>query len=174
MKLLRKATYAIVVAVVMSSTFQCSSSKVTTTLFEEQPTFKHDPVYFQEWYAGIKVGGTGINLFFPNLNNDNSVELDSVYFRNLKGKLVKGNGRYMATIKNDSPYYTFKVQEKSDDYPFTLALNECVISYTENGKKKYFKITNLDERAGTYYENGPPSIYEQGRTKGLATVDETE
>lgn len=140
--------------------------------FQIPSTFKVKTIAFQEWYAGIKVGGTGMNVFVPIVNKEDHIKIDSVYFRNLKAKLVENYGRYEAVLKNKSPYYTFKKAEKDDDFPFTLADNECAISYVENGEIKYLKVTDISEKAGVYYENGPPSIYENSSTTLVASNDE--
>jgi hypothetical protein len=129
-------------------------------------------VSFQEWYAGIKVGGTGINIFVPISDEADNVSIENICFRNLQGRLVKSNGKYMAVLKNPSKNYTFSVIEKPDNYPFTLSINECVISYIENGVTKYYKVNEINEFAGTYYENGPSSIYVRQSSSGLASLDE--
>lgn len=173
MKLLKKIAYTIVFTGVISTIFQCASPKevIPTTTFEQPTALKVKPVYFQEWYAGIKVGGTGLNVFVPIENENPNIVIDSVYFRNLKGKLIKKDGKYMATLENASKLYTFKKPEKPADYPFTLKDYECAVSYTENGRTKYFKVRDLNEVAGAYYENGPPSIYENSSSEVLATTD---
>lgn len=177
MKLIRQATYALFMTFLVLSTYQCSSSKqaalqTNQIALQEKPTFQIDEVVFQEWYAGIKVGGTGFNIFLPNITNDNNITLENVYFRNLQGKIVKGDGFYTAVLKNPSPYYTWEYPEKPADYPFDLKENECVISYIENSQRKYFKTTTLNEKAGAYYENGHPSIYEGEPANAIATVEE--
>lgn len=178
MKLLKRATYALFLTALGLSTYQCSSpqqavaAQATPIALQEKPVFQFDEVVFQEWYAGINVGGTGFNVFLPNITNDENVVLENVYFRNLTGKLVKGKGMYSATLKNKSPYYTWEYPEKPADYPFDLTANECVISYKENGVLKYLKVASLNEKAGTYYENGPPSIYDSSPNSVIATVDE--
>ncbi len=173
MKLLKKAAYAIVFTAIFVSTFQCANSKeIATTTFEEQAPFKVKSVYFQEWYAGIKVGGTGINIFLPITDVAENVEIDRVYFRNLTGKLIKKDGNYISLLKNKSPNYTFKKAEASIEYPFTLSDNECAISYIENGKTKYLKIVGINELAGIYYENGPPSIYFKGNSAAMVSLNE--
>lgn len=172
MKLLKKAYYAIVFTVIIATTLQCASSKEVVTTFEDPTAFKVKPVYFQEWYAGIKVGGTGINIFVPVVNESENITIDSIYFRNLKGKLVKKDGKYLAILKNKLRQYIFKKAERPDDYPFTLTDNECAISYIENEQTKYIKITNINEVAGTYYENGPPSIYTNNASSIVATSDD--
>ncbi len=140
--------------------------------FQNEPIFKFDKVQFQEWYAGIKVGGTGFTIFFPNLTNDETIVFEKIYFRNLIGSLVKGKGMYISTLKNNSPFYTWEYPKKPSDYPFDLLPDECIISYKENGQLKYTKITSLDEKAGTYYENGPPSVYDSSPHTIIATVED--
>jgi hypothetical protein len=174
MKRLEKAIYAIVFTIALSFTFQCASPKVATTTFEPQAPFKVKTVNFQEWYAGIKVGGTGINVFIPISNVKEGIAIDEVYFRNLKGKLNKKAGKYVAVLKNPSKSYTFQKAEKPANYPFNLKDDECVISYVENGQIKYHKIVTLSEVAGTYYENGTPSIYTRSSSAGMASLDEEE
>lgn len=174
MKKLKKATYALIFAVIFTSTFQCASHKEIATTFEEEAPFKVKPVSFQEWYAGIKVGGTGINVFIPITNIKENIVFNNVYFRNLKGQLVKEQGKYVAVLKNPSRNYTFIKADKPADYPFTLADDECVLSYTENGKLKYYKMISLNEVAGTYYENGAPSIYAKKSSSGMASLDEED
>lgn len=161
-------------AIVFSFTFQCSSSKAVLPTFEDSTTFNVKPIQFQEWYAGIKVGGTGVNVFVPISDVSNNIEIDSIYFRNLKGKLVQKGSKYVALLKNDSPHYTFQIAEKPSDFPFTLTNDECVISYIQDGETKYLKMRDLTEVAGTYYENGPPSLYQNATTTILATTDDED
>jgi len=174
MKNLKRAIYAIVFTIVFSFTFQCASSKEVAKTFEYQPPFILNSVVFQEWYAGIKVGGTGINLFLPISDVKGNIVFDEVYFRNLKAKLVKKEHNYTATLKNPSRQYSFKIAEKPGDYPFDLKDDECVLTYIQNGETKFYKILALKEVAGTYYENGAPSIYTRNTSAGMASLDEDE
>lgn len=177
MKSIRQATYALFMTFMITSTYQCSSSKqfasqsTTPIPLQQKPTFKLNEVVFQEWYAGIKVGGTGFNIFLPNITNDENIVFENIYFRNLEGKINKGNGFYSAVLKNPSPYYTWEYPEKPKDYPFDLTANECVVSYIENSERKYIKINTLKEKAGAYYENGHPSIYGGKPVDAVATVE---
>ncbi|WP_111683156.1 hypothetical protein [Winogradskyella tangerina] len=174
MKKLKKATYAVVMVLTLSLVYQCGSSKVAAVNFEDQTPFNVKSITFQEWYAGIKVGGTGINLFLPISDVENGIELDEIYFRNLKGKITPKGKEYMAVLKHPSRHYTFRIADKPQDYPFDLNNNECVISYIQNGQTKYCKIKTLNEVAGTYYENGPPSIYTRSGTDTMASLDEED
>lgn len=176
MNLLKTAFCATVFCIVFfdSASAQSQSGPNASASFQKHTVFKLNEVNFQEWYAGIHVGGTGINVFLPNVTNDENVVLENVYFRNLKGKLVKSKGMYSAIMKNSNKDYTWEYPEKPADYPFDLNPDECVISYKENGTTKYVKISNLNEKAGTYYENGPPSIYDRLGDSSLATLDDQE
>lgn len=150
MKFYKKVTYCALLIIVITVNYRCASSKIE---LQNTAAFQTDRIYFQEWFAGINVGGTGMNMYFPNLNTPNNVEMDSVYFRHLKGKLTPGRANYTAILKNKSPYDTSITEVK---IPFKLLDNECVISYFENGEKKYLKISNISEKEGIYYEDGPP------------------
>ena len=141
--------------------FQCSSTK---PLLEENAPFTSNKAYFQEWYAGIKVGGSGVNIYFPNLDDSESIVIDSVYFQKMKGKLTKGRARYSAVLMKPDKHYanisssyedTSKKRRKEMDFPFLLKEDECVISYFQNGERKFVKIKGLIERRGIYYEDGP-------------------
>ncbi|MFK7834375.1 MAG: hypothetical protein AB8B52_13960 [Winogradskyella sp.] len=173
MKLLQKATYAIVFAFIYTFSVPCEGQKkgTFTTVFEAQLPFKVKPISFQEWYAGIKVGGTGINIFVPLTDIAENVEIDRVYFRNLSGILNQKDGKFFATLKSESRRYTFKKSEAPADFPFTLKDDECVVSYIEEGVTKYLKIAAVTEFAGIYYENGPPSIYTDRSDTDIATLD---
>jgi hypothetical protein len=171
MNLLKKSMNAALFAVIVSSTFHCNSQVVAVNSKGTSELTLQKPVLFQEWYAGINIGGTGINMFIPKFDAKRKILVDSVYFRNMKGKLVSKDTMYSAVLKNDSPYYVPNPSNAQTN-PFNLTPNECMIKYSENGQIKYLKIVSIVEKAGTYYENGPPSIYESSPTSILATVEE--
>ena len=171
MKPLKKATYAMFLILIFSTLYQCSSPKSANNNVVDNTVLPQleEKIVFQEWFAGIKVGGTGINMFIPEL--DNNILLDSVYFRNMKGKLIKKDGMYSVVLKNDSPHYIPNPSNKETN-PFNLTPEECMITYKNNGITKYIKVASVTEKAGTYYENGPPSIYEHKPSSVIATVEE--
>ncbi|MCA0152343.1 hypothetical protein [Winogradskyella vincentii] len=171
MKKLFKPLFSLSFVLLFLLSYQCASPK-ETTVFQQQTEFKINKVYFQEWYAGIDVGGTGVNIFVPIVSKPDYIEIDSVFFRNLKGKLVERGGRYAALLKNKSKAYVFNPNNKSDQYPFILKDNECVVSYIENNETKYIKIQQPKEYAGTYYENGAPSLYIRPKGNSFATLDD--
>jgi hypothetical protein len=161
----------ILVFIIITINYQCASSKIET--IEQQLTIPQ--AYFSEWYAGIEVGGTGFNIYFPNLGSKQPIEIDSVYFRNLKGKLVKGRAVYSAILKhptknyeNINKTYSYNSKERKTHKIWdNLKPNECVIKYIENDVVKYQKINNVVERIGIYYKDGPPELIVNHNIKSL-------
>lgn len=151
---------SLVILITIMTLFNCYSSKLK---LQDKAPIEHTRPYFQEWVAGIKDGGSGINIYFPNLVTKNNAIIDSVFFRKMKGKLRNGKASYFATLKKPKPIdLTMSSDPKSEygnklpKFPFELKNNECVISYIEEGETKYVKIGNLKEKEGEYYPSSPP------------------
>lgn len=133
---------------------QCSSAQK----LQENVSFKVEQPYFQNWIAGVKHGGSGINIFIPVTNLKTNIALDSLYFRGHKVLLeTKPNnpnlfiGRIL-TEANQNEDFSTKTEE---EIPFDLKENEAVIIYTENDKKKYYKIKNIKEKLEQDYPGIP-------------------
>lgn len=163
MRTLSPISRILLVIITAVLTFQCAGKKYT---LEENASLNPKQAYFLEWYAGIKVGGSGFNIYFPNLNGDKKVAIDSVFFRRMKGKLIEGRSRYTAVLRKNSKHYADiskqyqdgRKLDKAAGFPFNLKENECVISYRENGQTKYIKVSNLAEKQSLYYEKGAPLV----------------
>lgn len=126
-------------------------------------------VYYQHWIAGIKGGGSGVNVFINVISNKNNMVLDSVYFQGKVAKVDKVNdtlfvGRIKtnANQKNDlvmssnpKEEYGNKVQLPSENYPFELTNHQCVISYKEGIETKYFKVESMTKRPLQAYPSAP-------------------
>lgn len=153
----------------MTSFSQCSSAQ---KLQKEAPVVIGE-AYFQKWVAGIKGGGSGINLFISTEDSSlENIELDSIYFRGKSSKLeFKPNnpslfvGRFSTgrnqkkdIIMSDKPNaeYGNELPKIKSKFPFELKENECVVSYKEGNKTKYFKIINVVEKQPQYYPSAPP------------------
>lgn len=148
--------YKYLIITILSSLFfmQCSSSQK----LEEKPSFKTESAYFQSWVAGVRDGGSGINVFIPITSELKNLKLDSLYFREQKVALTtkpyKPNlyiGRIF-TIGNQKKNYKLKTIKM----PFDLKENDAVVSYQENDKTKYFKIENILEKETEFYPITPP------------------
>lgn len=129
----------------------CSSSK----LVKEPNPVQVSHVYFQDWTTDIKIGSSGTNIFLANLTTKKGVEADSIFFRNLKGKLVKGRSVYYSQLLRMLPNSQDN-KLMTVDYPFNLGSHECMVSYIQNNETKYIKIDNVQEREGVHYLEGPP------------------
>ena len=153
----------------MTSFSQCSSAQ---KLQKEAPV-KFGNAYYQHWVAGVQGGGSGIILFIPTENSSlKNIQLDSVYFKGKASKLefkpnnpslfigrfsTKGNQR-KDVIMSNKPYaeYGNEVPKEMTKIPFELKENECVVSYKEGDKTKYFKIENIVKKQPQYYPSAPP------------------
>jgi len=146
----------------------CSSAQK----LETKIPINYENVYCQKWVAGIKEGGSGINLFIPVSGEfPKSVQLDSVYFRGkvallekLEGEKLLFVGRFKTKFnqKSDANMATGSNEENDNQ---TLILHEkitselkdseCVISYKEGKEIKYFKIEDVIEKQSQNYPSAP-------------------
>lgn len=143
----------LIILVCLIFLYSCSTSKYK---LQSEAPINYSHAYSQDWTTDIKIGSSGTNIFLANLI-PNRVQIDSIYFRKLKGKLIEGKGYYYAQL--------FKILSNSEGnrltitkhFPFQISNTDCVISYIENGNTKYFKILNVKEKAGIHYPNGIPN-----------------
>ena len=127
-------------------------------------------VYSQKWIAGVRGGGSGVNVYIKILNNPNNIELDSIFFQDKTTKLFLINntqaiGRFKSDINqqkdvimSNEPYaeYGNQVKKIPNKLRFQLKENECVISYIEKTQTKYFKIENIIKKELLAYPSAPP------------------
>ena len=147
---------------------QCSSTKKLQT----KPPVKIGKVYTQKWVAGIKGGGSGLYIFIPI--SDTLITLDSVYFRGRVTKLsqkYQNKNMYVGNFINQQKQsqdivmssdpkaeYGNKLpisEESTEKFPFELKDDECVISYIDGKKTKYFKVGNIVEKQLIPYPSAP-------------------
>ena len=145
------------------------SNCASTQNLEKTIPLTFGEVYYQDWVAGVKGGGSGINIFIPITANPKEIMLDSVYFKGRKAKLEFRNntvfiGRFKTAINQEQdiimssePYaeYGNKAPEFSRKTPFKLDDDECVISYLDNGGVKYFKIEGVIRKLSKIYQRAP-------------------
>ncbi len=136
-------------------------------MFEKAPPFKLEEAYFQKWVAGIKEGGSGINIHLNFSTLEPHVIIQDIYFRNCileaKGSLETPE-RYVAYLSNNSKIDTVMDRDPiketkntpSQDFPFALGNNEAVVSYWFGGKKNFYKIPNLVEKKQIAYPQSGP------------------
>lgn len=173
MKLFKPALFAFIILFVVASFSQCSSSKE----LQEKGPITFGKVYYQAWVAGIEGGGSGINIFIPVEETALAhIKLDSVYFRGKVSKLETKTddrlyvGRFSTPANQqkdikmtNEPYgeYGNTATGLSENFPFQLKNDECVVSYKDNSQTKYYKIENITEKARVEYPSAPPNPNEQ-------------
>lgn len=155
MKAIKKTVSIILLSFVMAGFSQCSSAKK----LQEKAPVEIAEVYYKRWASGIKEGGAGVDIFISV--KDTQVKLDSVYFRGRVALLETNKqepnqyvGRFVTTKEkfdiimsaDSTAEYGNKFPPKPQTIPFELGLHECVVSYKEGKKIKYFKIEGIKER----------------------------
>ena len=148
------------------SFINCSTVKTNT--FVEAVPFVITAPYYNSWIAGIKGGGSGINVFLP-VSDIQNIVVDSIHFRGekaiveKKGSLIVGRfkttdnqSRDFIMSSNQKDEYQNRLVYKADVSPFVLAINECVISYRVNGKRVYYKTSNLKKGEVVAYPSAQP------------------
>lgn len=168
MQVFKNSIYAFLSFLTLMSFSQCS----TTQKLEKKLPMNFGEVYFQTWVAGTREGGAGINLFIP-ITKSSNIQLDSVYFRGKRAKLKQGSdelayvGRFKNRVKHNRDIimsnepgaeYGNKVPEVPEKIPFKLENDECVVSYVEEGKTKYFKISDIKSRKAKHMAGTPEPV----------------
>lgn len=151
----------------IAMTTNCSSAQK----LQEEPPVEFGDIHFQKWTAGVKGGGSGINLYIPVKNE--MIKIDSIYFRGQVSKAevkpkdsslyigrfdTKFNQSKDIILSSDSMEEAKnKLPVKDKPTPFELENDECVISYSKKGKTHYYKISDIKERAAEYYPSTQPN-----------------
>ena len=117
---------------------------------EKKSILTFEESYYQEWVAGVKGGGAGLNIFLKLKEsvNNTKVQIEGLYFREkyceLKFQGAKKYQGFIKTNQNNKPNISDNsvVVEETEikKIPFTLEKDNAVITYKENGKQKFFKI----------------------------------
>lgn len=166
MKTIKSLLFSVLMLLVMASFSQCAGTKK----IQDKAPVALNQVYCQSWVAGIEGGGSGMNIFIPL--KEKFFAMDSVYFRGKVAKLeimpdsLMLVGRYKSAfnqpkdmVMNKDPKKEFgnEMPEIPKKFPFDLKDDECVISYLEDQKTKYFKVKNIVEKPVLAYPSAPPN-----------------
>ena len=167
MKTIKHILIVTILFVIVTSFSNCSSTKK----LQDKTPIALGEAYYQNWVAGVRGGGAGLNIFIPA--NDTTIKFDSVYFRGKGAKLeVKPGknlfyvGRFINEfnqqkdiIMSNEPNAEFKNPKPAlvEKIPFELKDNQCVISYKDGETTKYFKVDNIVEKKLIPYPSAPPN-----------------
>lgn len=159
MKQFNPIIFSITLLFLSTSVTQCSSAQK----LEQIAPLDIGEVYYQKKAQAIKDIEDYLTIFIPieGKQNDN-IKLDSVYFKGRSAKLMVTEkapnvfyGRFVikpqkaediilsSDIKEE---HQNKVIMDNPNIPFELLPNQCVISYKQDGKTKYYKISNIKEK----------------------------
>ncbi len=148
----------------MASFSKCS----TTQQLQKKAPMTFGDVYAQKWVAGIKGGGSGINVFIPVTTNN--MVLDSIYFRDQITKLefLEDQNSYVGRFKTEwnqpvDIVVSSDMKEESKNtlpiikqtLPFELKDDECVVSYRSDNKTLYYKISEISILEPVHYPSAP-------------------
>lgn len=167
MKAIKQILKLITISIITISFSNCSSVKK----MQDKAPFSFDEVYYQHWVAGVRGGGSGVNVFISLKSNPDNIELDSIYFRGQQSKVEISNekliiGRFLTKanqkediIMSSEPHaeYGNKAPELPKNTPFSLKDDECVISYKQGETTKYYKISNMLRKPSPHYPSAPPN-----------------
>ncbi|AKA35031.1 hypothetical protein [Flagellimonas lutaonensis] len=144
----------------------CSSQKKLV----KNPPFEMGDATCQRWVGGRAESGSGLLL---NIPVDNAVAtntpLQQAFFRGRVAdiKVEEKDGEWMAIAnfinqREEKPDMVMHADPKKEvgnrppkleeKFPFELGPDECVVSYMEDGKTKYFKITGIKEKKPLTYQ----------------------
>ncbi|AFL80666.1 hypothetical protein Aeqsu_1170 [Aequorivita sublithincola DSM 14238] len=139
--------------------------------FSQNPPFKVVDAFYQDWVAGVKEGGSGTNVHITFSEKEDNVVIQNIYFRNqileAKGNINEPN-KYVGYLRHDKQRDIVMDNDPikeaqntpSIDFPFQLADNQAVVEYWINGKKNYFKISNLTKKDLIPYPQANPNQHE--------------
>lgn len=134
------------------SVISCGSSRLNINEFEDLVLIKE--IYSQEWVAGIRGGGAGINIFI-NLNSsiENEIVLKKIQYKTYEVPVIKVNElSYVARIDTgqnklkasdaDKGIYDEDITINKTD--FNLKNKQAILFY-KKGNKYFSKIIDYVE-----------------------------
>ena len=157
------------IAVLIFVSSSCNTTKPISLV--ENPPFTLGESYFQNWVAGVRGVGSGTNVHISFAEIDDDVVVKDIYFR---GKKLKANNfpqfrnqyigygkNFMANIndsengmEDDSP--AAQELNLNEPFPFQLGDDEAVLSFSHNGRTRYYKVPQLKEKPMTAYPKSNP------------------
>ena len=159
----------IFLSLIVFSAANCAGGKDTGYSFDQDPPFTLGAVFYQDWVAGVREGGSGTNVYINIESYMEDVVIMDVYFRNKKEKAQNSPqyfDQYTGYFKNESRPDVIMdsdpVKESQntppEPFPFRLKDDEAVLSYLHKDEVKYLKISNMERKPMLAY----PSTNDKG------------
>ena len=159
----------LIFATVLTMAASCAGGKADNSDFPiiQNPPFIFGDVYYQDWVAGVKEGGSGTNVHITFSSFVEDVVIMDLYFRN---KVVKAQNspqnrnQYVGYFKNDAiPDLIMDIDPVKEaqntpvmPFPFNLKDDEAVVSYLHKGEVKYAKVSNMRRKEMLAYPSTRP------------------
>ena len=145
---------AIVSIAIITSCATCKTEKESFVLTQNTP-FTVKNIYYQKWMAGIKEGGSGLNIYAFIDDISEGVIVKEFYFRGNSFEVkpskdsifigyCKNEANMDMIMDNNSTKETANIPPKKNS--FKLENNEAVLSYKHHNKMYYHKISNIEEK----------------------------
>ena len=159
MKQFNSLLFSMLLLFLTLSVSQCSSAQK----LEAVAPLDFGEVYYQKKAQAVRDLESSLTIFIPIKEEVKSnIELDSVYFKGRSAKLKATDmaqnmyyGRFVIKPKKAEDIilssdlkeeHQNKVTMDNPKIPFELLPNQCVISYKQDGKIKYYKISDIKEK----------------------------
>ena len=157
MKPIKVITSIFSLSVVLFSLSSCAGGKETGYNFDQEPPFTLGVVYYQDWVAGVREGGSGTNVYITIDRYADDVVIMDIYFRNKKLKAQnspQNRDQYVGYFKNQSrPDIIMDIDPVKESqnippepFPFQLEEDEVVLSYLHKDEVKFLKISKIEQR----------------------------
>jgi uncharacterized cupredoxin-like copper-binding protein len=156
---------AVVIIGVITGCGTCKTEKESFALTQNPPfTIKNS--YYQNWVAGVKEGGSGLNIYASIDDMSEGVILKEFYFRGNSVEVKSSKnpvfvGYYKNDINKDVIMDSNSTNEAANTppkfSPFKLENNEAVLSYEYHHKMYYHKISNIEEKQIIAYPSSSPN-----------------
>ncbi len=155
---------------IVFSVASCAGGKDTGYSFDQEPPFTLGAVFYQDWVAGVREGGSGTNVHINIESYMEDVVIMDVYFRNKKEKAQNSSrhfDQYVGYFKNKArPDIIMDIDPIKESqntppepFPFQLEDDEAVLSFRHKDEVKYVKISNMERK--------PMLAYPSTNNKGI-------
>ena len=156
---------AIVSITIITSCATFKTEKDSFALTQNTP-FIIKNSYYQNWVAGVKEGGSGLNIYITIDNISEGVILKEFYFQgNIFEVKSSKNSVFVGYYKNETDKDFIMDSNSTKEtanipptrFPFKLENNEAVLSYEHYNKMYYYEISNIEEKQLIAYPSRNPN-----------------
>ena len=170
MKQFKTSIGLMTMSLMLFSFSNCGNAKMSDSQppLVENPPFVLGEVFYQDWVAGTKEGGSGTRVHITVASFTENVQVSDIYFKDKKAKAQNSPhyprqyvGNFMNATNRDVIMDSNPTLEAQNTppakSPFALNENDAVLSYVQNGTLKYYKISNMKQKPILAYPQSNPN-----------------